>query len=53
MTIRRKIFLLAGTLLALFGIVVGANSYFGAVAAVIHAHHGVIDKYIGDAVMAF
>ena len=29
------------------------NSYFGAVAAVIHAHHGVIDKYIGDAVMAF
>jgi adenylate cyclase len=29
------------------------NSYFGAVAEVIHAHHGVIDKYIGDAVMAF
>ena len=29
------------------------NSYFGAIAAVIHAHHGVIDKYIGDAVMAF
>ena len=29
------------------------NSYFGAVAAVIHAHNGVIDKYIGDAVMAF
>ena len=29
------------------------NSYFGAVAAVIHEHHGVIDKYIGDAVMAF
>jgi adenylate cyclase len=29
------------------------NSYFGAVAVVIHAHHGVIDKYIGDAVMAF
>ena len=29
------------------------NSYFGAVAAVIHAHHGFIDKYIGDAVMAF
>jgi adenylate cyclase len=29
------------------------NSYFGAVAAVIHHHHGVIDKYIGDAVMAF
>ena len=29
------------------------NSYFGAVAAVIHAHNGVIDKYIGDAVIAF
>jgi len=29
------------------------NGYFGAVADVIHAHHGVIDKYIGDAVMAF
>jgi adenylate cyclase len=29
------------------------NSYFGAVATVIHAHRGVIDKYIGDAVMAF
>ena len=29
------------------------NSYFGAVAVVIHQHHGVIDKYIGDAVMAF
>jgi adenylate cyclase len=29
------------------------NSYFGAVADVIHAHHGFIDKYIGDAVMAF
>jgi adenylate cyclase len=29
------------------------NTYFGAVADVIHAHHGVIDKYIGDAVMAF
>jgi adenylate cyclase len=29
------------------------NSYFGAVASVIHEHHGVIDKYIGDAVMAF
>ncbi len=29
------------------------NSYFGAVAAVIHAHHGFIDKYIGDGVMAF
>jgi adenylate cyclase len=29
------------------------NSYFGAVAAAIHAHHGVIDKFIGDAVMAF
>jgi adenylate cyclase len=29
------------------------NSYFGAVAEVIHAHHGVIDKYIGDGVMAF
>jgi adenylate cyclase len=29
------------------------NSYFGVVAAVIHEHRGVIDKYIGDAVMAF
>ena len=29
------------------------NSYFGAVAAVIHAHNGFIDKYIGDGVMAF
>jgi adenylate cyclase len=29
------------------------NSYFSAVAAAIHAHHGVIDKFIGDAVMAF
>jgi adenylate cyclase len=25
------------------------NSYFGAVAEVIRAHHGVIDKFIGDA----
>ncbi|MBV8410387.1 MAG: adenylate/guanylate cyclase domain-containing protein, partial [Alphaproteobacteria bacterium] len=29
------------------------NSYFGEVAEVIHEHRGVIDKYIGDAVMAF
>jgi adenylate cyclase len=29
------------------------NSYFGVVASVIHAHHGFIDKYIGDGVMAF
>jgi adenylate cyclase len=29
------------------------NNYFGAVAQVIHSHHGIIDKYIGDAVMAF
>ncbi len=29
------------------------NSYFGVIAAVIHKHRGVIDKYIGDAVMAF
>jgi adenylate cyclase len=29
------------------------NSYFAAVAEVIHAHRGIIDKYIGDAVMAF
>jgi adenylate cyclase len=29
------------------------NSYFGAMAAAIHEHRGVIDKYIGDAVMAF
>jgi adenylate cyclase len=29
------------------------NSYFGVVANVIHEHHGFIDKYIGDAVMAF
>jgi hypothetical protein len=29
------------------------NSYFGAVASVIHAHNGFIDKYICDGVMAF
>jgi adenylate cyclase len=29
------------------------NSYFGAIASVIHAHNGFIDKYIGDGVMAF
>ncbi|MGY4287012.1 class 3 adenylate cyclase [Bradyrhizobium sp. LM2.7] len=29
------------------------NNYFGAVANVIHDHRGIIDKYIGDAVMAF
>jgi adenylate cyclase len=29
------------------------NNYFSTVADVIHDHHGVIDKYIGDAVMAF
>lgn len=29
------------------------NNYFGTVANVIHAHRGIIDKYIGDAVMAF
>ncbi|MFB9268555.1 adenylate/guanylate cyclase domain-containing protein [Bradyrhizobium erythrophlei] len=29
------------------------NNYFGAVADVIHGHRGIIDKYIGDAVMAF
>lgn len=29
------------------------NNYFAAVADVIHGHHGIIDKYIGDAVMAF
>jgi adenylate cyclase len=29
------------------------NNYFGAVANVIHEHRGIIDKYIGDAVMAF
>jgi len=29
------------------------NSYFGVVATVVHAHHGFIDKYIGDGVMAF
>lgn len=29
------------------------NRYFGTVAEVIHAHRGFIDKYIGDAVMAF
>jgi adenylate cyclase len=29
------------------------NSYFAEVAGVIHAQRGIIDKYIGDAVMAF
>ncbi|WP_426418245.1 adenylate/guanylate cyclase domain-containing protein [Bradyrhizobium genosp. A] len=29
------------------------NNYFASVADVIHEHHGIIDKYIGDAVMAF
>src|SRR5207237_8072263 len=29
------------------------HSYFSAVATVIHEHRGFIDKYIGDAVMAF
>ena len=29
------------------------NSYFSEVATVIHEHRGFIDKYIGDAVMAF
>jgi adenylate cyclase len=29
------------------------NNYFGDVADVIHKHRGIIDKYIGDAVMAF
>lgn len=29
------------------------NNYFGSVARVIHDNHGIIDKYIGDAVMAF
>ena len=29
------------------------NEYFGTVAKVIHGHRGIIDKYIGDAVMAF
>ena len=29
------------------------NEYFGTVANVIHSHRGIIDKYIGDAVMAF
>lgn len=29
------------------------NTYFARVTAVIHAHHGTVDKFIGDAVMAF
>lgn len=29
------------------------NEYFGAQVAVIHAHRGTVDKFIGDAVMAF
>jgi len=29
------------------------NEYFGTVAKVIHDQHGIIDKYVGDAVMAF
>jgi adenylate cyclase len=29
------------------------NSYFEAIASVIHGHNGFIDKYIGDGVMAF
>ena len=29
------------------------NEYFSAQVAVIHAHHGTVDKFIGDAVMAF
>lgn len=29
------------------------NSYFNTVATVIHEHHGFIDKYMGDGVMAF
>ncbi|MBI1778220.1 MAG: HAMP domain-containing protein [Proteobacteria bacterium] len=29
------------------------NRYFTAVTHVIHEHHGVVDKYIGDAVMAY
>jgi adenylate cyclase len=29
------------------------NEYFGTVAKVIHGHRGIIDKYVGDAVMAF
>jgi class 3 adenylate cyclase len=29
------------------------NEYFGTVANVIHSHRGIIDRYIGDAVMAF
>jgi adenylate cyclase len=29
------------------------NEYFGTVAKVTHGHRGIIDKYIGDAVIAF
>ncbi|NEV01204.1 adenylate/guanylate cyclase domain-containing protein [Bradyrhizobium uaiense] len=39
--------LTAGTIVNLL------NEYFGTIANVIHANRGIIDKYIGDAVMAF
>jgi adenylate cyclase len=39
--------LTAGTIVNLL------NEYFGTVAKIIHGNRGIIDKYIGDAVMAF
>ena len=42
-----------GEQLAPAGIVRLLNRHFGLMAEAIHAHQGVMDKFIGDAVMAF